>query len=254
MTDHPILMKGDMVLAILGGYKSMTRRTRGLEDVNTSPDLWEFKKLADLDYITKPAYRGRFGAYFHSDKIEPRTLSVCPQAYPYGRVGDHLWVKETWRPADFLVDGYERDSPYYVQYRSDGWVGMVTALEGVRIDSEWSTRWSTAPKFGKWKPSIYMPRWASRILLKITEIRVERVQDIAKDENVNDIFEEGLLQYHYAEYDADGEFTDLDTEEALDDFIALWDSINKPRGLGWEFNPWVWVTTFEVVSKGEIKP
>src|SRR5690349_24967906 len=95
MKEHPILMKGDMVRAILGNYKWKTRRLRGLEDVNVNPDAWTFKKLGTLDWMTKKSYQGRFGAYFESEVIEPRTISICPQVFPYGQVGDRLWVRET---------------------------------------------------------------------------------------------------------------------------------------------------------------
>src|SRR5690349_19320646 len=96
MKEHPILFTGEMVRAILDERKTKTRRLKGLEDVNKNPSAWTFKRIDHLDWMTKKSFRGRLGAYFESESIEPNTLSICPQAFPYGDIGDHLWVKETY--------------------------------------------------------------------------------------------------------------------------------------------------------------
>ena len=123
---------------------------------------------------------------------------------PYGQPGDRLWVREAWwkRP-----DGS-------ISYRADG----NDFVAGGR------------PRYS---PSIHMPRWASRITLRLTDVRVERVQDIS----VSDCIAEGL-----------GYPTD-DRYAAVDNFKPLWDSINAARGYGWDANPWVWVLVFEPVPK-----
>jgi hypothetical protein len=85
--------------------------------------------------------------------------------------------------------------------------------------------------FVKWRPSIHMPRWASRTLLEVTEVRVERVASIKWD----DVIAEGCPD------------RGLPDNNPMDWFHELWDSINAKRGYGWDINPWVWVISFEVL-------
>lgn len=116
-------------------------------------------------------------------------------ACPYGLPGDGLWVRETWR---WVCP----DDPDVALYRADGHAA------------------STLPLGFKWKPSIFMPRVASRITLEVVSVRVERVQEISREDEI-------------AESVSPGEFYD-----------KLWDSINIKR-CPWASNPWVWVVTFK---------
>ena len=159
---------------------------------------------------------------------------------PYGVPGDRLWVRETWfsRPSsnEFLGYSADGDYPHGKAYRV--------------------------------RPSIHMPRWASRILLEITDIRVERVQDISEA----DAEAEGMpcdLDFPISEaycpnclgqglHGAFGENYGMTEVECSDcetvgkRFRNLWDSINEKRGFGWNTNPWVWVVEFKVINeKGE---
>lgn len=122
---------------------------------------------------------------------------------PYGKKGDFLWVRETF---------WESDGCYF--YRADG-----------------------HDDFERWKPSIHMPRMASRISLRIVDIRVERVQDIGME----DIKAEGV------------EFSYQPLQNVFEsyriEFESLWDSINAKRGYGWDENSWVWVVEFERVEE-----
>jgi len=248
MKEHPILFSGEMVRAILEGRKTQTRRLHGLEDVNKNPDAWTFKKLTALDWMTKKSFRGRFGAYFESEEIEPRTLSVCPQVFPYGQVGDRLWVKEThvfewWEdepkpPADRPLfhhagDGSEWDEPYWLwpHYRA--------------TDPEPELFYDDHPDdpHCKWKPSIFMPRWASRINLEIVNVRVERLHDIT----TADVLGEGIKQT-----DPDGFWLaplagvpNFPWNDARMAYASLWNSINEKSGFGWDANHWVWVVEFK---------
>ncbi len=86
-----------------------------------------------------------------------------------------------------------------------------------------------------WKPSIFMPRWASRILLEVTDVRVERVQDIREEDARADCGKEKCCE-------AEG-------HGAIVAFHGLWDSINAKRGFGWDVNPWVWVVEFKRIEK-----
>lgn len=125
---------------------------------------------------------------------------------PYGEVGNRLWVRETW------ADGYE-DKPYI--YKADGW------------DAD-----------HKFKPSIHMPRAASRTLLEITDVRVERVQDISEI----DALAEGCVS---TAIETDNDYLGLYAKEH---FANLWNIINIQRGFGWDVNPWVWVVEFKIVE------
>lgn len=133
---------------------------------------------------------------------------------PYGQIGDVLWVRETWSP---LVTGGDKNF-YLVLYKADG----------------------SEPSSVGWKPSIHMPRFASRIFLRITNIRVERLNDIteedAKREGVKPI-DNGYKQYLRTRLDKV-------TEYATYSFMTLWESINGKGS--WDQNPWVWVIEFEV--------
>lgn len=121
---------------------------------------------------------------------------------PYGDVGDKLWVRETWHQ-------HEKDSD--VCYRAT----------------------EICIGFAPWRPSIFMPRWASRITLEITSIRVERIQDITEA----DAIAEGI------KYNPDG-----NAAYHRWTFSNLWDSINAKRGYGWDINPWCWVIEFKRVQ------
>lgn len=161
------------------------------------------------------------------DKINT-PLVIAPDCLarfsPYGGVGDRLWVRETW-----MVYGEFKNGTGYA-YRADG------------------------DRSGKWRPSIFMPRAASRITLEIDSVKVERVQyigvadAIAEGINSTDLtwFEKSLERtvYHAGTYPT----PDIrDTPQAA--YACLWDTINSKRGYGWDTNPWVWVVQFHVVTK-----
>lgn len=135
---------------------------------------------------------------------------------PYGQVGDRLWVREAFRGED----------------------GKVIYAADVGVD--FSTR---AGYYGHaYKPSIHMPRWASRINLEITAIRVERLQEI----DSWDCIYEGIAQKRYNEHLH--LMIDKSNTELIEDFRILWDSLNAKRGYGWEVDPWVWVIEFRRID------
>ena len=133
---------------------------------------------------------------------------------PY-QVGDLLWVRETW---DWNEEfgSKSRDCPYLF-YQAN------------QIQPE--------PRNSpKWRPSIFMPRWASRITLKVTTVKVERVQEISEDDTCS----EGVSWESWAVENDMGDWP------AINAFRALWDSLNAKRGHGWDQNDWVGAYTFEV--------
>jgi hypothetical protein len=129
---------------------------------------------------------------------------------PYGEVGDRLWVRETWCMSDM--------EPFCgkVAFKADNWTECPS-------------------EDGKWKPAIFMPRWASRITLEITEVRRERLQEMSSD----DAIEEGALTLPY---------TSHKMESPLARFRRLWDAINSKNGYSWDDNPYVWAIGFKSVK------
>lgn len=139
---------------------------------------------------------------------------------PYGQPGDRLWVRETW--AEF--SGIEPKVTYV--YRADGLYD--TPAKEHLCDN-------------RWRPSIHMPRAASRILLEITDVRVERLREITED----DAMSEGVLRkspVYWQSYLGDNR----NTLSSRDSFWTLWSSIHGPES--WSENPWVWVITFKRIE------
>ncbi|HIE3938570.1 TPA: hypothetical protein ACXNG7_003523 [Pseudomonas aeruginosa] len=204
MKERPILFNDQMVRAILEGRKTATRR------------IAKPVKHPDLGNIYAP------GALV----LEREPQHVIDRACPYGQPGDRLWVREAWQGP--LISDEEQDAnqswwkdmtkfqnPGHCAYRASG-----DDNEYVDPDGYFHC---------KWKPSIHMPRWASRILLEITAVRVERLQDIS---------DPGAL----AEGVSHSEMHSGDS--LVDVFARLWES----TGGDWAANPWVWVVEFKRVT------
>lgn len=199
-----------MVLSILYGEKTQTRRV--VKGADYFAAGWPCK-------FGKPCAETRC-LYSH---VDGKHLTVMHS--PYGDAGDRLWVRETWQgPLLDDIDAYRAEprnyhKPEFCQYAADG----GAAPEFVTMDDELVRRW---------RPSIYMPRWASRINLKISGVHVERLQDISEE----DAKAEGC------NYPACGPDYKLTKRWA---YRALWESINCPGS--WDENPWVWVIEFKRV-------
>ena len=225
MTDHGILMKGEMVRAYFAGLKWMTRRTRGLDEINKNPDDWKFKGFNQTQ-------RAIFlNQYSNREKL------VRP---PYGWLGDILWFKETYAvickeadPFCFCTTDEEEKANHYIEYRSD-----TNNLYPGDWPEEEARGSEIAPK---WKSSMFMPRKYSRITVPVTNVRIERLYAITR-----------------ADIDAEGTppipnqmIYKNDNYQRFQDFRYLWDSINAKRGMGWDFNPWVFIYEFPKYSNLE---
>lgn len=211
---RPILFNAEMVRAILEGRKTVTRR----DPFQTPPDY----------DVLKGHYRdrkGRLCAVFQCRK-DLTTEAVYAR---YDR-GDILWVRETWSPV--LV----RPKRYIYKVDAERGIG-----EGVGLPI-------------KWHPSIYMPKEAARIFLKVTDVHPERLQEItaegALDEGTNVEFPEPKTSYISLAY------TKMRLEPAARrSFANLWNSTIKPADLpvcGWQADPWVWVIRFERCERPEM--
>lgn len=211
---RPILFSSPMVQASLAGTKTQTRRLKGLNDINVSPDDWVYLGNDDLNPKRK------WGALFQNKNTDEKIWIP----FPYQKE-DILWVRETWmKPPEITYKMLKEGADTWSKYE------YVSDLSDLEIDQfkEWG-----------WKkmPSIFMPHEASRIKLLVKDIRVERLQDISEE----DAIAEGMnLRY---EKDGDGlVMYDNRNKEAYEE---LWDSI---YGNGsWDRNPWVWVIMFEKI-------
>jgi hypothetical protein len=207
--ERPILFSGPMVRAILEGRKTQTRRTLKAKDSDptrciTMPTLME--NIGE--------WREQDGRWFGIDGYETLVYTVCP----YGQVGDRLWVRENFA----IVPKPGKEDRPRIKIGPDG-TGIT-----------WQADWQGNPSGFKWKPSIHMPRWASRITLEITGVRVERLTDISEA----DAIAEGVQ--------CAGVPASLTNRGA---FGKLWQSINGPNS--WSANPWVWVIEFRKLESAQ---
>lgn len=222
MKERPILFSAPMVRAILDGSKTQTRR------------------------VVKPAPKLSGGTWYFHKRGCPVLLpngSVAVDGCPYGQPGDRLWVREAWSlemiGAFGTAHGY--DSTYELRFRADDVAREIHVAPG---ESDPYIKLYDSQR-GDWRPSIHMPRWASRILLEIVSVRVERLNEIS----AADSYWEGIDQC--LGLGSRAEIIDLArrmgtfTDETLR-YATLWESIN---GAGsWDANPWVWVVEFKRVT------
>lgn len=235
MTDRPIIFSAAMVQAILAGRKKQTRRLSGLDDVNERPNDWTLHSVRPLGYMAKPSAQGKFGATFESRHITAGTLTICPQRLPY-RPGDRLWVKEAWRSCVSLdhlkpseigeraSEGGYRAPWGPVFYEADGAVAMWPDC-------------AFTDTVGRYRNARFMPRWASRRTLHVTDVRVQRLRDLSE----NDAIAEGVSQH------LEPEGNEVRIETYVQSFGRLWNSLHGPDA--WSANPWVCAVSFRTDRK-----
>lgn len=235
--ERPILFSGAMVRAILDGQKSQTRRAFTHQPSGEPGSLEEWSRTIAAtchDHNPDPEKLARHtellrGRLFPFRRPDGRQVGfTCP----CGNVGDRLWVRETWFP-DAPINGW----PGCV-----AWNGTGRRIDGVPAEYR-------APEFClyhekaaeplqrmlSWRPSIHMPRWASRISLEITQVRVERIQNITNEDAIAEGRAGGPSVPGYSE---------ANPAEPYEHFAHTWDTLNAKRGFGWDVNPWVWVIAF----------
>lgn len=225
MKERPILFSGPMVQSILDGKKTQTRRM--IRKAFNHDDGWARSVYPDG--------HGGFTSWWGV----PLPLQDCHKLYPNGggfkppwEIGDRLWVRETWSVDD------------------------RSALERMNPDDVWYRASEDNPEmFPRWRPSIHMPRWASRITLEVTGIRVERLQMISRE----DAIAEGTDWRTCPTYQSIESFTEqmiarklgmacfpVMTIDYIGGYKRLWESINGSGS--WDANPWVWVIEFRMVT------
>lgn len=226
--ERPIRFRGPMVRAILDGRKTQTRRVSTTEIPVDADELFVWPRHEVLSHHNNPGLWARKGDA-NEDNLDGWVRFLCTS--PFGHYGDRLWVQETWTScavADGNHHGYAHESGGLyeatgVQYRAD--------FAGIDDDI-------------RWRPSTQMQRWASRITLGVTDVRVERLRDISEDdalaEGVDAWVEANCWDHYY------------DNNSILDAYALMWDSDAK-LGYSWESNPFVWCITFRA-GKWEAAP
>ncbi|MCP6007134.1 hypothetical protein NL357_19095 [Klebsiella pneumoniae] len=239
MTERGMIFNGEMVRAILDGRKTQTRREVKLNlDISCLATTYDWATSLAANH-----YQG-----LTEEQIQQKTESLRGVIHPvildngqmvsiicpHGKPRDRIWVRETFCPVDDTQYGGEK----WVDYRATP-----------KFEASHPAGWDCAPNDAealKWRPSIHMPRWASRILLEITDVRVERLNAISeKDATAEGVQPAGSLLPDYP-----GTFLtpkgDFATAKVA--FQRLWESIYGDEG--WKANPWVWVISFERIEGG----
>lgn len=233
MADRPILFSAPMVRALLEGHKTQTRRI-----IKPQPD-------SSVTSVGVLSCSGVW-SWLSGDPRDIDTWAFEGEFHVGYRPGDRLWVKETWHAESW----YDRHSPkrraelveqlgaphvwypagYLLETPYQRRVTQVCALD---LDAQWSK--------GQKRVSIHMPRWASRITLTVTDVRVERLQDISKGDAISEGIEwlgEALWRNYAYPSNLRG------TSSAVVSYKTLWDSINGSGA--WDSNPWVVAVSFDV--------
>ena len=210
MKERPILFSAPMVRAILAGKKTQTRR------------------------VVKPRKDPDYGCELSPGEIagDEHAARLCP----YGQPGDRLWVREAWGIADKWLHDCETDPPRCIAYRANRAARNFDPVYDVDTSS-----WAFTHM--KWRPSIHMPRWASRITLEVTGVRVERLRSISiEDAKAEGAWPDVSIVAECAAYFC----TDVLSVNPRMAFRMLWERING--GESWIADPWVWVVEFKRVQ------
>ncbi len=217
--ERPILFSGPMVNAILAGRKTQTRRNaKPQPHEDWRPDHYgEIHKMIDGDFPLRNGLPITIGWGALND--EGDWGIVCP----YGKPGDRLWVREAWSPdhRDFYPN-------FPIVYRASFGPEYERNERGEVYSSE-QKAWYPF----RWRPSIHMPRTASRISLEIKSVRVERLQEISEQDAKAEGVESGV------------QWKDGFCESYVMQYERLWKEINGPES--WDANPWVWVVEFSKI-------
>lgn len=218
MKCRPAIFSSDSINAILQRHKTKTRRV-----IIPQPYDWCKQVLPAPveDYGKEGEWIQSTGANDHYKLLGLGTK--CP----YGAVGDKLWVREAF--CIEIVDGVPR-----IAWKADKCASyLMNKIEETKVIGEKFYLPSDYQPKEKWKSPRFMPRWACRITLKVTEVRAERLFDITNA----DIRAEGITAHHPVRRS-----DQIPTSRSA--FARHWDTLNKPRGFGWDANPWVWVVSF----------
>ncbi len=227
MSEKPILFNTEMVKAIMEGRKTVTRRIIKNKYSNANIEWFEDKYGKRLVYMQNDSPKD----IIHDNGSRTCYLKSYKEILQPYKVGDILYVRETW-----CKDG----ESYFFKADTD----MDEAIIYMAINDL------------KWKPSIHMPKEAARIFLKVTNVRVERLQDITEEGAIKEgirAYTKDEKVYNYALNEEQYPWIVM-PREPITPFCKLWNSTIKKDQLNkysWQANPWVWVIEFERIEKGK---
>lgn len=235
MKERGMIFNSEMVRAILDGRKTQTRRIMKNQPAGDYPDTPALIRSVD----------GGFQWYGHYGES-----SIFN--FPFGAVGDRIWVRETWGVVSHELDEDGRIQPWSpdrpatdiheMPFGNGYYSGhAIYAADG---DFTWGDDDGYEDGRSCWKPSIHMPRAACRILLEITCVRVERLNNISQEDAQAEGMELTGWRPTYSDPDSGGEVW-----TPYDNFAQLWESIYGEES--WKANPWVWVIEFKRISSGD---
>ena len=205
MKSKPILFSAPMIRALLDGRKTQTRRIiKPQPEFIEASGRWKWK-------IPKYAEQNNHGFVYTGSREWHEYLPDKAGCCPYGKPGDLLWVRETWTMASRATDVVKI---YYKAHEKCSHTDFHEFVPVGRVSD-------CQPTWPRFKPSIHMPRWASRLTLELTSVRVERLNEISEVDKL-----------------AEGGTSDSP-------FGTIWRAINTKPGIRWEDNPWVWVLEFQ---------
>ncbi|HEB4946951.1 TPA: hypothetical protein R0J13_002077 [Klebsiella quasipneumoniae] len=250
MKERGMIFNGEMVRAILDGRKTQTRRIMKVQP--------ESNQLGLL-LITDSTKHSDIGKYHWAESnatgnhVRSKLFSC-----PFGAVGDSIWVRETWAILgnedgccidweEKLCKADERSAARIYRASCEQRPGNY-GLWSIPDDADWKPHTKDYQYEGAWRPSIHMPRWASRILLEITDVRVERLNAISEEDAEAEGIDMEALYDSQDCYDciADHNMTGRPTVTGA--FKYLWESIYGEES--WKANGWVWVISFKRVEGG----
>lgn len=248
MKEIPMLFSTPMVQAELEGRKTMTRRIVDVPDLIKAPDRFRFIGDSIGRDFPRPAIKYDDRIWYEWQLTNSNHASWVERCR--WKVGDLLWVRENFRVNSWVLDDWELT----LRYEADGAVSPYICLndeDGERFNKYWVQSCDDLLKAGyttneeerfedydfkalRLRPNIFLPKVAARIWLQVTDIRVERLQDISEQDAIAEGVEkrsgsDSLTRFDYRHY-----------------YYDLWDKINGPES--WQANPWVWVVSFKVLS------
>lgn len=245
MRERGMIFNAEMVRAILDGRKTQTRRIVNWHGLNEGLNL-NFSGLKVREYPN--------GWVIESESRSSSEWRCKPTPCPFGSIGDRIWVRETWATLgnedgcyvdweENLCKGDERSAARIYRASCEQRPGDY-GLWSIPDDACWKPHTENQKFEGAWRPSIHMPRWASRILLEITDVRVERLNSIHDVDAMREGIQ-NLTTCSHADFGIPGV---VNAQHPVRAFQLLWESIYGAES--WKANPWVWVIEFKRVEGG----
>lgn len=237
--EHPIIFREKSVRAILDGKKTQTRRV--IKNIGKYTEFLTFENniIGVQEMLNRYINLSKTGTF----------KTFCP----YGKIGDLLWVRESLRRysrLNFLESKFFNPDFEEVPKEYQKWTAQYTATGTAVPYAPGAKEGWCGTALWQWKNKtlspIFMPRWASRITLEITNVRAEHLQDITDE----DAMAEGVLEWYYeTQYDENSfsYWSPVHGSGARNKFSEMWNSVNAKTKYSWENNSWVWVVEFKKI-------